>query len=168
VISATSWKLAGGATMDVGCYAINLVRFLAGAEPEVVHAEARLASAKVDRWMTADLHFADGRSGRITCSLLSPQLLRLRAIVRGDRGEMRVFNPFAPHFYHRLTVRTAARLDAASASPAIDLHAPAAIVRRGRPHRRSRTDRRRRCDRQHGVIDAVYEKAGLPRRGSGE
>ena len=36
--------LAGGATMDTGCYAIHVVRTLAGAEPEVVSAEARLAS----------------------------------------------------------------------------------------------------------------------------
>src|SRR5436190_1784336 len=55
------WKLAGGATMDVGCYAISLVRFLAGAEPEVLRAHARLSSAKVDRWISADFQFADGR-----------------------------------------------------------------------------------------------------------
>ena len=30
------WDLGGGATMDLGCYAINMVRTLAGAEPEVV------------------------------------------------------------------------------------------------------------------------------------
>ena len=65
------WELAGGAAMDVGCYTINLVRFLAGAEPEVVRAEARLSSPRVDRWMTADFRFADGRTGRITCSLFS-------------------------------------------------------------------------------------------------
>ena len=100
------WDLAGGAAMDVGCYTINMVRFLAGAEPEVVRAEARLSSPKVDRWITADFRFADGRTGRITGSLFSSSLLRLNVLVRGDQGEMSVFNPVAPQFYNRITVRT--------------------------------------------------------------
>ena len=33
--------LAGGALMDVGCYAVHQLRTLAGAEPEVVSAEAK-------------------------------------------------------------------------------------------------------------------------------
>ena len=56
--------LAGGATMDVGSYAIHMLRTLAGAEPEVVSAEARLSSPGVDRWMRAELRFGDGRTGR--------------------------------------------------------------------------------------------------------
>jgi predicted dehydrogenase len=159
------WELAGGAAMDVGCYTINLVRFLAGAEPEVVRAEARLSSPKVDRWMTADFRFADGRTGRITCSLFSSTLLRINALVRGDQGEMRVFNPIAPHFYHRVSVRTPsgrttervpgdatythqlrAFVAAAGGGAApIDIEDAVANMR---------------------VIDAVYEKAGLPRRGT--
>ncbi|HKD75175.1 MAG TPA: Gfo/Idh/MocA family oxidoreductase, partial [Ktedonobacterales bacterium] len=37
------FSLAGGATMDAGCYAIHVLRLLAGAEPEVVAARATLA-----------------------------------------------------------------------------------------------------------------------------
>ncbi len=37
--------LAGGAMMDVGCYAIHQLRTLASAEPEVVSAEAKTISA---------------------------------------------------------------------------------------------------------------------------
>ncbi len=44
-------ELAGGATMDTGCYAIHMNRLLAGAEPEVTRATARLAKPGVDRWM---------------------------------------------------------------------------------------------------------------------
>src|SRR5215472_3828414 len=36
--------LSGGTTMDAGTYTINVLRFLAGSEPEVVHATAKLAS----------------------------------------------------------------------------------------------------------------------------
>ena len=37
--------LAGGATMDTGCYAIHMNRCVAGAEPTVVSAQARTAAA---------------------------------------------------------------------------------------------------------------------------
>jgi predicted dehydrogenase len=159
------WDLAGGATMDTGCYTINLVRFLAGAEPEVVRAEARLSSSKVDRWMTAEFRFPDGRSGRITCSLFSSQLLRLQAIVRGERGEMRVFNPIAPHFYHRLTVRTAAGKTAERvAGDATYTHQLRAFVDAVRNGTALPTDAADGIANMR-VIDAVYEKAGLPKRG---
>ena len=98
--------LGGGATMDVGCYAIHMLRSLAGAEPEVERADARLSSPGVDRWMRAELKFADGRTGRFTCSLFSASLLKISVRVRGDRGELRVFNPIGPQFYHHLRVRT--------------------------------------------------------------
>src|SRR6202035_2695650 len=45
-------NLAGGATMDAGCYAVHLVRTFAGAEPTVVRATARERSPGVDRSMT--------------------------------------------------------------------------------------------------------------------
>jgi len=157
--------LAGGATMDTGCYAISLVRFLAGAEPRVASAEARLSSAGVDRWMRAELRFEDGRTGRITCSLLSARLLDIRALVQGERGEMRVLNPVLPHFFHRLRVRTAAgtRTERVSgeATYTHQLRAFVKWVREGVPMP---------TDARHGVanmrvIDAVYAAAGLPRRG---
>ncbi len=161
------YDLAGGATMDVGCYTISIVRFLAGAEPEVVRAEARLAGPNVDRWMTADLRFADGRTGRITGSLFSTSLVRLQAIVRGTRGEMRVFNPVAPHFYHRVTVRAGGSVRRervpGQATYTHQLRAFAEAVRSGAP---APTDPAVSIANM-AVIDAVYDRAGLPRRGGG-
>ena len=159
------YDLAGGATMDTGCYTISVVRFLANAEPEVVRAEARLARPNVDRWMTADLAFPGGVSGRITCSLFSATLLKLQTVVRGERGEMRVFNPFAPHFYHRLTVRTADGTTServpGDATYTHQLRAFVAAVRDDTP---TPTDPPHAIANME-VIDAVYAKAGLPRRG---
>jgi predicted dehydrogenase len=100
------YDLGGGATMDLGCYTIHLLRFLAGAEPEVIRAEARTLAPQIDRWMGADFAFADGRTARMTCSLLSVDLLRLSARVVGDQGELHVLNPILPHLWHRLSVRT--------------------------------------------------------------
>jgi predicted dehydrogenase len=160
------FDLAGGATMDAGCYAVSIVRHLAGAEPEVVSATARLASPEVDRYMRAELRFPDGRSGRITCSLFSTSLLRVEALAVGDAGQMRVLNPIAPQFFHRLRVRTPAGWSvegvAGEASYTHQLRAFARAVQQGE---------RVPTDAAHGVanmtvIDAIYRKAGLRVRGS--
>ena len=160
------YDLAGGATMDTGCYAISIVRFLAGAEPEVTSARARLSSSDVDRWMQADLRFPDGRGGRITCALASSTLFKIDAQVVGDLGRMSVFNPIGPHYYHHIKVRTAQGTTRervrGDATYTHQLRAFVEAVRGGAPMP---------TDADHGVanmrvIDAVYEKAGLRRRGT--
>ena len=57
------FDLAGGATMDVGCYALHMLRTVAGAEPDVIAARAKLRTPEVDRAMEAELSFAAGRTG---------------------------------------------------------------------------------------------------------
>jgi predicted dehydrogenase len=160
------YDLGGGATMDLGCYTISILRFLAGAEPEVVRAEAALSSPQVDRAMKADFRFADGRTGHIHCSLFSSALFRIRTTVQGEEGELRVLNPMAPQLFHRLTLRTAAGKKTekvpGDASYTCQLRAFAAHVR---------GEERMPTDAAHGVanmqvIDAVYDAAGLERRGT--
>jgi predicted dehydrogenase len=157
------YDLGGGATMDLGCYTIHLIRQLAGAEPTVVRAQARTLSPQVDRWMEADFAFADGRAARMTCSLLSTSLLRLSVRVVGAGGEMHALNPILPHLWHRLTVCTAAgtrheRL-AGESTYTCQLRAFVQAVRAGEP-----TDAADAIANMQ-VIDAVYQKAGLALRG---
>jgi predicted dehydrogenase len=160
-----SWDLAGGAGMDAGCYTVNMVRWLAGAEPEVVSAEARLAKPKVDRWIRAELRFPGGRTGRITASLFSAELLAVGVRVEGSAGEMRVLNPLAPHFYHSLKVvkpgSTTRERIAGDATYTHQLRAFAEHVRRGA---RMSSDARDAIANMR-VIDAIYTAAGLPVRG---
>jgi predicted dehydrogenase len=99
-----SYELGGGATMDLGCYCIHLIRWLGGGEPEVIRARALTAHPEVDRYMEAEFRFVSGLTASMTCSLWSRVLLRTRAVVQGTRGELRVLLPFQPHFFHRLTV----------------------------------------------------------------
>jgi predicted dehydrogenase len=111
------------------------------------------------------MRFEDGRSGRITCSLLSSTLLSISARVRGDRGELRVFNPVAPHIYHRLRiltpeVRTTERVRG-SATYTHQLRAFADAVAGKRSIPTDGTD----AVANMTVIDAVYRAAGLMRRG---
>ncbi|MBU6282344.1 Gfo/Idh/MocA family oxidoreductase [bacterium] len=157
--------LSGGATMDTGCYAIHALRTLAGAEPEVISARAKLARPRVDRAMEAEVRFADGRTGRMRCALFSARLVSIRAAVFGDLGEMRVFNFVAPHVHHRLWVTTGSgtrreRL-VGDATYVHQLRAFVDHVRRGTPTPTGPAD----ALANMRVIDAVYEASGLGRRG---
>jgi predicted dehydrogenase len=161
-----SLELAGGATMDMGCYCVHMVRHLAGDEPVVTSAEARLSSPQVDRWMEAHLFFADGRTGRIHCSLFSSTVLDISVRVVGDRGELRALNPVAPQFFHRLTVRdergkTVERFDRRP-SYEYQLRAFVDAVTNGTRPLTGPAD----SIANMRVIDAIYEKAGLPARGT--
>ena len=98
-------ELAGGAMMDMGCYVVNLARMLAGEEPEVRSATAKLQSPDVDRAMVAELQFPSGITATVHCSMWSSSVLRVAARVIGDSGEMRVLNPFGPQFASVLRVR---------------------------------------------------------------
>jgi predicted dehydrogenase len=156
--------LAGGAVMDVGCYGIHQLRFLAGAEPTVTAARARLRSPQVDRWMQADLEWADGRTGQMTCALWSSTLLKVALRVTGDAGEMRVLNPARPQSFHRLTVRTkdGKRRERVKgdATYTYQLRAFVDAVRSGAPVLTPLSD----SVANMRVIDDVYRKAGLEPR----
>lgn len=159
------YALAGGATMDLGCYAIRLLRYLTGAEPEVVRAQAHCVMPQVDRWMTAELRFPGARSASFTCAFWSTKLIRVTARVIGEQGEMQVLNPILPHLYHRLQVQTTAGTRTehlpGESTYTYQLRAFVAAIQNGGPLL---------TDGQDGVanmrvIDAVYEKAGLKPRG---
>ena len=159
-----NYSLAGGATMDAGCYPVHMVRTFGGSTPEVVSAHAKLHDPQIDRAMTAELRFADGHTGRIRCSMWSTRLLGLSAHVVGDQGELRALNPLMPQIYHRLSVRSAAgkRLERFSrrASYAYQLDAFVAAVLRGEPVKTTPED----AIENMSVVDAIYRAAGLPLR----
>ena len=156
--------LAGGATMDAGCYAVNMIRFMAGSEPEVVSARAKLSSPGVDRAMVADLSFADGRTARMHTSMLSSSVLRIGLRVSGDRGELRVLNPIGPQHYHRLVVRTPVgkRIEhvAGPSTYQYQLEHFTAAVLAGGPVITTTAD----AVANMAAVDAVYVAAGLPVR----
>jgi predicted dehydrogenase len=158
-------SLAGGSTMDVGCYTIHLVRSLAGAEPDVTKASARERSPGVDRWLQADMTLPDGSTGRITASMLSGRILRLGAEVKGTKGRLRVLNPYAPHYFHRLSVRTTSGKQKQPHFPRVasyeyQLRAFAGAVLRGESIITNTDD----AIANMRVIDACYRAAGLEPR----
>ncbi len=159
-----NYSLAGGATMDAGCYAVHMARTFGGGTPEVVSAQAKLHGRQIDRAMTAELRFPGGHTGRVRCSMWSSDLLRISAKVVGDQGELWVINPVMPQFFHRLCVRSAdgKRVERFSrrASYAYQLDAFAAAVLRGETVKTTPQD----AVENMTVIDAIYRAAGLPLR----
>jgi predicted dehydrogenase len=158
------YSLAGGATMDAGSYAVHMVRTFGGSTPEVVSAQAKLSGPEIDRAMDAELRFAGGHTARIRCALWSSNLFRASAKVVGDRGELRVLSPAAPHLFHRLSVRSAdsKRVERFPGRSSFDyqLEAFAGAVLRGEPVKTTPED----AIENHTVIDAIYRAAGLSLR----
>lgn len=67
-----SKTLAGGALMDVGCYCVNLMRFMTGEEPERVSAAANIGErTEVDETLVGALEFPSGVIGHFDCGLRS-------------------------------------------------------------------------------------------------
>jgi predicted dehydrogenase len=159
-----NYSLAGGATMDAGSYAVNMLRSFGGSTPEVVVAQAKLRDPQVDRAMTAEVRYASGQKGRFRCSMWSSDLVRATAKVVGDQGELRVLSPAAPHVFPRLLVRSAntKRVERFSrrTSYAYQLEAFAAAVLRGEPVKTTPED----AVETMTVIDSIYSAAGLPLR----
>jgi predicted dehydrogenase len=162
------YDLAGGATMDAGCYVLHLARLLAGETPRIISATARglRKDARIDRAMTAELAFPGGASGQIRASLWSRCLLSLGARVAGERGELKVNNFLFPHYFHRVRIRTAEAKRAervpGKASYVHQLEAFAAAARNGADVLTPARD----AVITMGLIDDVYRAAGLPVRGA--
>ncbi|HEY3508872.1 MAG TPA: Gfo/Idh/MocA family oxidoreductase [Kribbella sp.] len=91
-----SLPLAGGAVMDVGCYALHAQRMFAqyaGGAPKLLNARAgeRKRVPGVDEWLNADLEFPSGATGTVRTSMAA-EAVEFSLKVVGSRGE--AFAPF--------------------------------------------------------------------------
>ena len=156
--------LAGGAAMDMGCYVLHFVRTLGGAEPRVTSASPKLLAPGVDRAMDIELAFPGGATGRALCSMLSWRLLDASGQVIGERGRMRILNPWAPHLFHRLRIQTPAGSRServpGRATYTHQLEAFLRAVREGAPVPTGTDD----AIANMTLIDAAYRAAGLEPR----
>lgn len=163
-----SLGLAGGALMDVGCYALHAQRMLepwAGGPPTVVAAEAveHQASPGVDERLTAELSFPAGASGLLRCDMVSEQVDFTCRLV-GTLGEATALNFVQPHVDDRVVVRTRAgerteRLGTRS-SYTYQLEVFADAVRTGTPVRVDADD----AVATMRLVDECYRAAGLSPR----
>jgi predicted dehydrogenase len=162
------YELGGGASMDVGCYAVRLARFVTAEEPSVVSAEAIVTQPNVDGRMDAVLAFASGATGTVACSLIERFWnFRFTLAVRGTAGSLKATSPWAPQlFFHSISItddRGRVRRDRVAARfPATYVHQLHAFARATRdPRANLAID----AQRTMTVIDNMYLRAGLPLRG---
>lgn len=160
--------LGGGALMDLGCYPVQFVRFLAGGRPEVTGAVAVEGMPGIDVTMTADLRWPSGVTARVHCSMAVDTPVQLTLTAVGDGGQMDVVNPVAPHHGNQVTVTPASgeATEESVSGPSTyrcQLEAFLGAVRDGASLPTGGTDSIETMQ----VLDAIYGAAGLPVRGGG-
>jgi predicted dehydrogenase len=163
-----SLELAGGALMDVGCYALHAQRVLgdfAGGEPRLVGASGaeRAGAPGVDEWAEAHLEFPSGATGLARCSMTSPHWdMSLRVV--GTTGEA-----FIPDYlYQKYDDRIIVTSDSgertercgSATSYTYQLQAFISAVRDGAPYRTDADD----AVTTMSLIDAAYRSLGLQPR----
>jgi xylose dehydrogenase (NAD/NADP) len=84
-------ELDGGALMDVGCYCVNGIRFLAG-EPERVQAEQVVGESGVDVCFAGTLRLANDVLAHFDCGFVLPQRDEIEVV--GEDGSLYVDDPW--------------------------------------------------------------------------
>ena len=88
-------SLGGGALLDVGCYTVNVARWILG-EPDDVFSELRRDGSRVDAVdmsVTALMHFPTGATASVWASFESPEVQGLEVVER--RAVKRLELPFS-------------------------------------------------------------------------
>ena len=101
-------SLGGGGLMDLGCYPLQWLRWVLGAEPEVISASAECPVPEVDGRFRADLRWelpTGPVTGSIESSMIGPEL-DIHLLVTGTECSIRVTNPLAPQHGARIEVGT--------------------------------------------------------------
>lgn len=163
-----SYDLAGGALMDLGCYAVQWVRHVARAEPSVTAATMIIGRPDVDVDTRVDLEFPSGAIGQVCTSMVAGVSRRSWIRAEGTEATLTVEGALDPDKGNRVTLtphgastpsvdvevpgmatyhyQLAAFLDAATNGTAIPTGGDDAVA-------------------TMAVIDAAYIAAGLPLRG---
>jgi predicted dehydrogenase len=101
-------ELGGGALMDLGCYAVHVLRHVAG-EPRIVSATAEVQHG-VDAALSAALEFPGDVPATIKCSMIATAP-SARLSIEGDKGSLEILNYIAPQrgCFFRVRTRGATR-----------------------------------------------------------
>jgi predicted dehydrogenase len=167
------YELGGGAGMDVGAYTVNLMRLLGEASgqealaknPRIESTQVKLRGEHIDRAMKVDVRWENGTTGQLHFSLWSSTPLKMSARVIGEHGDLKVSNPFLPHLFNKLQLRLGKqRIKEKVKGEATFTYQLQEFVNRIRQAERYPSDLSDSIGTME-MIDAIYDKAGLPRRG---
>lgn len=160
------FEVGGGVTMDIGCYAVSWIRHITGEEPTVVSAQAEVGAPNVDFMLKAEMSLPGGGTASALGDMRDGISFRADIHVRGSKGEMHVINPLVPQNGHRLVVRTGSEENVMTfdrrPTYGYQLDAFLKAIETGEEPLTGGDD----AIRQMRVIDACYEAAGLPLRGT--
>ena len=165
-----SMELAGGAMMDLGCYAVNAMRQFgkwSSGEPRLLSAEGseRRGRPGVDEWMRAELEFPNGLTGTIHVNMASEGGFSMPWTISGERGSVLAPAWPVPHTDDRIITTT----DQGSqthhlgtrTSYTYQLEALSAALRGDFPFPSDANDAVRNME----LIDDIYRGAGFAPRG---
>lgn len=159
-----NWSLAGGATMDLGCYPLHMIRNFSGLATKVLRASAEIGPRNIDVAMDVELELAGGATARMTCSMKKDAQLGASFVARGEHGELKVTNPVGPHWGNQLTLKIGADEKSESVPGATTFtYQLSAFVKAVRGETKFPTDGAEGVVNMQ-LIDDVYRAAGLPPR----
>ncbi|AZG48481.1 Gfo/Idh/MocA family protein [Gordonia insulae] len=101
-----SYDLAGGALMDLGCYALHVSRALGrwcGGRPEISGGRAVLRGPQIDESAVLDIRYPNGATGTHAVSMVAGEYVFSLRIV-GDDGSLYLHDYLGPSRDDRLTV----------------------------------------------------------------
>lgn len=163
------YDMGGGALMDLGVYAVAVMRSLIRAEPvEVTWASAKVAQPNVDRWIDARFRFETGATGRVLTSMWGWPIVAGDAWIEGDDAKIVIKNPYGPQLFNAIEIHKGGKRvqkESVAKLPTSyeqQLRAFVDGVRDGKP---VKTGPKHFIPNMK-VIDAIYRKAGLPPRGT--
>ena len=162
------YELGGGALMDLGVYAVAVLRQLAGTPPEeVTQASVKTRTPSVDRWVDARLRFPSGATGRLLIAMWGRPVIASKGIAIGTRGRLTVHGPTRPHYVSKIELETAGKKTSERVARKPDtytcqLQSFTDAVLYGKPLRTGPDY----FVANMQVIDAIYQRAGLPPRGT--
>lgn len=162
------FELAGGAQMDVGCYALHAMRMLRGCgdgEPWVEAADVREREGRpgVDEWLHTVLTYPSGATGRAIADMDTPEM-RMSLTVIGTAGRVHAHNFVLPQLDDRveITTRAGTHIESLGTRPTYDyqLEVVANAVASGSQPPLGLDD----AIATMALVDASYVAAGLPPR----
>ena len=162
------YALAGGAMMDLGCYALHVLRGILGDPEQVREAQAETdpMDPQIDLRMRATLEFAGGRKGRLHASFLGGDTADVDVTVHGENGVLGISSLYVPQWGGELRLEWGGRVYTEKADPRpsylFQLRELVRCIREGAPVLTSAEDGARNMS----GIDAIYRKAGLEIRGA--
>lgn len=151
--------LAGGSIMDVGCYCVNMIRALAGGQPQRVEAVVHRHATGVDDYASGILSFHGGRVlGSFSCGMTV--LADRTTYVGGSDGYMSIDTPWFSNGQFSI-VRNGRKETIQVAETAnlyaLEADAMAAVIRDQVPPQINKDDSLGNM----AVLDALRESAGL-------